>query len=141
MDGTQVPIQDAFQQWNAGGTEIHNPNVDPRQGNVCLGVWQRVAPRTFKLTHRIWAWDTHGGFQGTLHLEALTLGDGGSTFSGRSRSISTIRRERSSPRLAARRPASALPWATSRGVDSAQGLELAVRELQDPQESGAHDSA
>src|SRR5271166_851760 len=33
-------IQEAFQLWNAGGTEVHNPNVDPRSGNVCLGVWK-----------------------------------------------------------------------------------------------------
>jgi hypothetical protein len=25
-------IQEAFQIWNAGGTEVHNPNVDPRGG-------------------------------------------------------------------------------------------------------------
>ena len=25
-------IQEAYQLWNAGGTEIHNPNVDPRGG-------------------------------------------------------------------------------------------------------------
>lgn len=83
VGGTNVPVQEAFQLWNVGGTEIHNPNVDPRQGNVCLGVWQQAASRTFKLTHRVWAWDTNGGFQGTLHLsETLTLGNGGSTFSG-----------------------------------------------------------
>lgn len=30
-------IQEAYQAWNVGGTEIHNPNVDPRTGNVCDG--------------------------------------------------------------------------------------------------------
>jgi hypothetical protein len=83
VDGAQVPIQEAFQLWNAGGTEIHNPNVDPRQGNVCLGVWRQAAPRAFELTHRVWAWNTSGGFEGTLHLaETLTLGNGGNTFDG-----------------------------------------------------------
>jgi len=83
VNGTQVPIQEAIQLWNAGGTEVHNPNVDPRQGNVCLGVWQQVATRTFKLTHRVWAWNASGGFEGTLHLaEALTLGNRGDTFEG-----------------------------------------------------------
>ncbi len=38
-------IQEAYQLWNAGGTEIHNPNVDPRSGNVCLGVWKCARPR------------------------------------------------------------------------------------------------
>jgi hypothetical protein len=83
VDGTQVAIQEAFQLWNAGGTEVHNPNVDPRQGNVCLGVWQQVAPRMFRLTHRVWSWNIIGGFEGTLHLsETLTLGDRGDTFDG-----------------------------------------------------------
>src|SRR6266446_10915431 len=30
-------IQEAYQLWNAGGTEIHNPNVDPRGGASAWG--------------------------------------------------------------------------------------------------------
>lgn len=76
-------IQEAFQIWNAGGTEVHNPNVDPRQGNVCLGAWKEAAPQTFKLTHRVWLYDTNGNFQGTGHLfETLTLGDRGNSHRG-----------------------------------------------------------
>jgi hypothetical protein len=75
-------IQEAFQIWNAGGTEVHNPNVDPRTGNVCLGAWKE-AGRTFRLTHRVWLYDTNGNFQGTGHLsETLVLGDRGDTHSG-----------------------------------------------------------
>ena len=76
-------IQEAFQIWNTGGTEVHNPNVDPRQGNVCLGAWKEAAPRTFKLTHRVWSYDTNGNFLGTISLnETLILGDRGNTHSG-----------------------------------------------------------
>jgi len=76
-------IQEAYQIWNTGGTEVHNPNVDPRQGNVCLGTWKEAAPQTFKLTHRVWLYDTNGNFQGTGHLsETLVLGDRGNTHSG-----------------------------------------------------------
>ena len=76
-------IQEAFQIWNTGGTEVHNPNVDPRTGNVCLGAWEESAPQTFKLTHRVWLYDTIGNFQGTGHLsETLVLGDRGNTHSG-----------------------------------------------------------
>ena len=53
MVGSQT-IQEAFQVWNTGGTEIHNPNVDPRTGNVCLGVWTNVTPAAYKLAHRVW---------------------------------------------------------------------------------------
>jgi hypothetical protein len=76
-------IQEAFQIWNAGGTEVHNPNVDPRQGNICLGAWKEEAPRTFKLAHRVWFYDASGNFQGTGALsETLVLGDKGNTHSG-----------------------------------------------------------
>ena len=76
-------IQEAFQIWNAGGTEVHNPNVDPRTGNICLGAWKEAAPRTFKLTHRVWSYDASGNFLGTINLnETLVLGDKGNTNSG-----------------------------------------------------------
>jgi hypothetical protein len=76
-------IQEAFQIWNVGGTEVHNPNVDPRGGSVCLGAWKEAAPRTFKLTHRVWMYDTNGDFQGIGVLsETLVLGDRGNNHSG-----------------------------------------------------------
>jgi len=76
-------IQEAFQIWNTGGTEVHNPNVDPRQGNVCLGTWEEGAVRTFNLNHRVWLYMTDGSFLGVGHLhETLTLSDRGNTQSG-----------------------------------------------------------
>lgn len=76
-------IQEAFQIWSTGGTEVHNPNVDPRGGSVCLGAWKETAPQTFRLTHRVWLWSTDGVFQGIGNLsETLTLGDRGNSHSG-----------------------------------------------------------
>jgi hypothetical protein len=76
-------IQEAYQLWNAGGTEVHNPNVDPRGGSVCLGVWTHAPHGAFKLAHRVWNYDTNGNFMGTSHLsETLTMGKGGNTHSG-----------------------------------------------------------
>ena len=76
-------IQEAFQIWNTGGTEVHNPNVDPRSGNICLGAWKEAAPGTFKLTHRVWSYDVNGNFLGTINLtETLVLGHKGNTHSG-----------------------------------------------------------
>jgi hypothetical protein len=76
-------IQEAFQLWNAGGTEVHNPKVDPRGGTVCLGVWKTVTGRTYKLAHRVWSYDINGNFLGTIRLtETITLGDNGNTQSG-----------------------------------------------------------
>jgi hypothetical protein len=77
-------IQEAFQLWSVGGTEVHNPNVDPRGGNVCLGVWKPKASHgRYKLAHRVWNYDTSGNFMGTINLsETLTLGNHGTTQSG-----------------------------------------------------------
>lgn len=76
-------FQEAFQIWNAGGTEVHNPKVDPRGGSVCLGSWIQQAPLTFKLTHRVWLYDTNGNFQVIGRLtETLTLSERGNTHSG-----------------------------------------------------------
>ena len=81
MIGDQT-IQEAFQLWNLGGTEIHNPNTDPRSGNVCLGVWKRSLG-TYTLTHRVWNYDSSGNFLGTIHLsETLTVGNQGTTHTG-----------------------------------------------------------
>jgi hypothetical protein len=75
-------IQEAYQLWNAGGTEVHNPKVDPRGGTVCLGVWTQSG-QTYTLAHRVWNYDTTGDFLGTIHLsEALTLGNTGNTMKG-----------------------------------------------------------
>jgi hypothetical protein len=74
-------IQEAYQLWNAGGTEVHNPNIAPG-GGTCLGVWKQAAG-TYTLAHRVWNYDTNGNFLGTIHLsETLTLGNGGNTHKG-----------------------------------------------------------
>lgn len=76
-------IQEAFQNWNFGGTEVHNPNVDPRSGNICLGTWVPIPGGGFKLAHRVWNYDTNGTFLGTIHLsETIHLNDHGNTQTG-----------------------------------------------------------
>jgi len=81
MVGTDV-IQEAFQSWNQGGTEAHNPKVDPRGGSICLGAWKRT--RTgYKLTHRVWNYGTDGTFNGTINLsETVNVSSNGSAHSG-----------------------------------------------------------
>ena len=77
------PIQEAFQNWNLGGTEVHNPNVDPRTNNICLGTWIKTKSGAIKLAHRVWLYDTNGNFQGTIHLsETLHLTQNGNAQKG-----------------------------------------------------------
>jgi hypothetical protein len=76
-------IQEAFQIWNEGGTEAHNPNVDPRGGSICFGAWEPGAQHSYRLTHRVWNYDTSGTFMGTIHLsETVTVSHGANTHSG-----------------------------------------------------------
>lgn len=75
-------IQEAYQNWNMGGTEVHNPNVDPRAGTVCLGTWIHT-PGGFKLAHRVWNYDTSGDFLGTIQLsETVHLSHQGTVQTG-----------------------------------------------------------
>lgn len=75
-------IQEAYQIWNEGGTEVHNPNIDPRTSAICLGVWDTKGT-TYKLEHRVWVYDTTGDFQGTYHLrEMVWLTNSGSNHRG-----------------------------------------------------------
>lgn len=74
--------QEAFQIFNAGGTEVHNPKGDPRAGSLCLGAWVQKG-RNVKLTHRVWLWDSFGNYIGLGDLEVnITLGDKGNTQTG-----------------------------------------------------------
>jgi len=78
-----TPIQEAFQNWNLGGTEVHNPNVDPRQGNVCLGTWIKTPAGVYKLAHRVWNYDTTGDFMGVIYVsENVTLSHHGNAMTG-----------------------------------------------------------
>ena len=75
-------IQTAFQLWNAGGTEEHNPNVDPRGGDVCFGVWALAGPK-YKLVHRVWNYDTTGDWLGTINLsETVAVSPDGNSQKG-----------------------------------------------------------
>lgn len=72
--------QEAYQIFNTGGTEVHNPNT-PTDG-VCLGAWTQTA-NAVKLTHRVWLYDPTGFFIGVGHLNAtITLDSKGTAQSG-----------------------------------------------------------
>lgn len=48
-DGTQV--DDALSLWHIDGTEATVSSRAPETGDVCLGVWERVGERHYKLNH------------------------------------------------------------------------------------------
>jgi hypothetical protein len=73
-----------FQIIHADGTEMMVSNgLPPSLGNVCVGIWKQIGPRTFTLKHMTWNWDGNGGFAGTfLMTVTLRLDRRGSNYVG-----------------------------------------------------------
>ncbi len=80
--GGQI-VDEGFDVWHNDGTEILNDTVAPSTGNVCLGVWEQTARRTYKLKHPSWTFDALGLLNGTAIIgEVIKLDRDGKTFSG-----------------------------------------------------------
>jgi hypothetical protein len=82
-DGPGVYDQ-GFQQWHVDNTELMVDNaVSPSFGNVCIGVWKQVGPRTYKLKHMTFNWNADGTPAGTFLLEmTVTTDRRGNVYSG-----------------------------------------------------------
>ena len=73
------------QQWHSDGTEILNSGARPPIiGDFCLGVWEQVGPRHYRLNHRGLGWnDTGTAFQETdVFLFDVYLSPDGNSYSG-----------------------------------------------------------
>jgi hypothetical protein len=73
------------QQWHSDGTEILNSGARPPIiGDFCLGVWQQVGPRHYRLNHRGLGWnDTGTAFQETdVFLFDVYLSADGNSYTG-----------------------------------------------------------
>lgn len=51
-----APVDHAYVQWHADGTEIMNSGRPAGNGDFCLGTWVRTGPRTYKLNHFMLPW-------------------------------------------------------------------------------------
>ncbi len=49
---------ESLKMWHRDGTEFENAVLPPTGGNVCVGVWKEVGPRTVKLHHTGLMFDT-----------------------------------------------------------------------------------
>jgi hypothetical protein len=73
----------AFDVWHSDGTEILNDYTNPIEGNVCLGVWEQAGPRSYKLKHPSWSFDTNGNLLGTVWIsEIVTVSANGNSYEG-----------------------------------------------------------
>lgn len=51
-----APIDHAYVQWHADGTEIMNSGRPAGDSNFCLGTWAQTGPRTYQLNHFMLSW-------------------------------------------------------------------------------------
>ena len=73
----------AFDAWHEDGTEVLNDYTDPINGNVCLGVWEKTGPSSYRLKHPSWLFDNNGVLLGTVVIyETITLSKDGTSFNG-----------------------------------------------------------
>jgi hypothetical protein len=74
---------EGFDQYHADGTEIMNDITPLAGGNVCLGVWAKTGPKSFKLRHPFWIFDANGNLIGRgLLTEEFTLNTRGDAYVG-----------------------------------------------------------
>jgi hypothetical protein len=79
-------FNESFDMWHSDGTEFENVHLPPAAGNICVGVWKLVAPRTVRLHHIGWlfnALDPTGNATNTFTIdETNTVARNGATYSG-----------------------------------------------------------
>jgi hypothetical protein len=71
-----------IEQFYADGNEMTNDNAfPPAQGNICWGVWERVANGHYKIKHIGWVFDANGAYFGRFDFAAtVVLNDHGDSF-------------------------------------------------------------
>jgi hypothetical protein len=80
-----APIDAGYAQWHSDGTEITNSGaISTITGNICMGVWQQVGLRTYKLNHFAIVFDSAGiNVIGPANIkEEVTVSPDGNSFAG-----------------------------------------------------------
>ena len=77
-------IDQGFDAWQSDGLEVLNDTPPPATGNVCLGVYTQTGPRTFKLKHPSWIYDSSNiNVIGTATIrETMFIDRSGDAFTG-----------------------------------------------------------
>jgi hypothetical protein len=87
-----APVDHAYVQWHADGTEIMNSGRPAGDGNFCLGTWAQTGARTYSLNHFMLPWvqsvdangvDIDNTFVGPASIqETVTLSKDGGSYTG-----------------------------------------------------------
>jgi len=80
-------IDEGFDQWHTDGLEILNDTSAPQpangSGTICLGVYKKTGPGTYKSRHPFWSFDSTGTLVGTgVILETLIVDHSGNHYTG-----------------------------------------------------------
>jgi hypothetical protein len=78
-------VDAGYAEWHSDGTEIMNSGGRPAaSSNFCLGMWQKVGERTYKLNHFATSWTPDGTtLVGPASIrEEVTVRPDGQSFSG-----------------------------------------------------------
>ena len=86
VSGGQV-FDEGYDQWHSDWTEILNDTAPPQPANgtgtICLGVYKKTGPRTYKSKHPFWSFDATGTLVGTgAILETLNVDRRGNHYTG-----------------------------------------------------------
>jgi hypothetical protein len=86
ISGGQV-FDEGYDQWHSDWTEILNDTAPPQPANgtgtICLGVYKKTGPRTYKSKHPFWSFDATGTLVGTgVILETLFVDRSGNHYTG-----------------------------------------------------------
>jgi hypothetical protein len=81
------PFDEGYEQWHSDGTEIFNDIAPPQAANgsgaVCLGVYEKSGPGTYKLHHIGWIFDADANLAGRVVVtQTVTMDAGGSSYHG-----------------------------------------------------------
>lgn len=73
---------EAFDMWHSDGTEAETANLNPVEGNFCMGVWKQVGS-SIHLTHVGWGFDNNGNPIGMFTLTERNIVSGnGNAYHG-----------------------------------------------------------
>jgi hypothetical protein len=79
-------FNESLDMWHSDGTEFENVHLAPASGNICLGVWKQIAPRTVRLHHIGWLFNPlspTGNATNTFTIdETNTVAPNGATYTG-----------------------------------------------------------
>jgi hypothetical protein len=86
VSGGQV-FDEGYDQWHSDWTEILNDTAPPQPANgtgtICLGVYKKTGPRSYKSKHPFWSFDATGTLVGTgVILETINVDPSGNLYTG-----------------------------------------------------------